>query len=85
MWHSSQNLGPDWDEYRADPELRTYHRGAAVHQRRLRTLFPPRSPKARDRFAGELTVKTGMEFGVQSHTIGRFDELFERFTGEWGR
>lgn len=75
-------IRPDWDEYRADPSCAPIIDGQPSINVDYERYFPTIA-EARDRFAGELTVKTGMEFGVQSHTIGRFDELFERFAGEW--
>lgn len=80
MW--SLRIRPDWDEYRADPSCAPIIEGRPSINVDYERYFPTIA-EARDRFAGELTVKTGMEFGVQSHTIGRFDELFERFAGEW--
>ena len=34
----------------------------------------------REKWAGRLTIKTGLEFGVQTHTIAQFNSLWER----WG-
>lgn len=36
----------------------------------------PALAEARASFAPELTVKSGLEFGVQSHTVGQFDALY---------
>lgn len=80
--HVDFEIRPDWDEYRADPSCAPIIEGQPSINVDYERYFPTIA-EARDRFAGELTVKTGMEFGVQSHTIGRFDELFERFAGEW--
>lgn len=35
---------------------------------------------ARDEFAGDLTVRVGLELGVQTHTVERYERLLER----WG-
>lgn len=80
--HVDFDVRPDWDEYRADPSCAPIVEGQPCTNVNYERYFPA-IDEARDRFAPELTVKTGMEFGVQSHTIGRFDELFERFAGEW--
>lgn len=80
--HVDFEIRPDWDEYRADPSCAPIVEGQPSINVDCERYFPTIA-EARDRFAGELTVKTGMEFGVQSHTIGRFNELFERFAGEW--
>ena len=37
---------------------------------------------AREKFASDLAVKSGLEFGVQSHTIPQFNALFERWGSE---
>lgn len=34
----------------------------------------------RDEWAGRISIKRGLEFGVQTHTIGQFDALWDR----WG-
>lgn len=80
--HVDFEIRPDWDEYRADPSCAPIVEGQPSINVDCERYFPTIA-EARDRFAGELTVKTGMEFGVQSHTIGLFNELFERFAGEW--
>lgn len=36
-----------------------------------------------ERRASGLAVKTGMEFGIQSHTVERFRTLFERYADKW--
>lgn len=33
----------------------------------------------RERYAGQITLRTGMEFGVQTHTIPRYRALFQRY------
>ncbi len=80
--HVDFEIRPDWDEYRADPSCAPISEGQPSINVDSERYFPTIA-EARDRFADELAVKTGIEFGVQSHTIGRFDELFERFAGEW--
>lgn len=35
--------------------------------------------RVRQLYAGQITVKTGMEFGVQTHTIPQFKALFQRY------
>lgn len=80
--HVDFEIRPDWDEYRADPSCAPIIQGQPSINVDYERYFPA-IDEVRDRFAGDLVVKTGMEFGVQEHTIGRFDELFERFAGEW--
>lgn len=31
------------------------------------------------KYAGKIRIKTGMEFGVQAHTIPQFEDLFTRY------
>ncbi len=40
----------------------------------------PAVETARDEFAGDLTVRVGLELGVQTHTVERYERLLER----WG-
>lgn len=42
----------------------------------------PALAAARERFAGDLTVRSGLELGVQSHTIPRFNALFSTWEQE---
>lgn len=34
---------------------------------------------ARDKFRGKITIKSGLEFGVQRHTTGQYEKLFARY------
>ncbi|MBQ9459871.1 MAG: histidinol-phosphatase HisJ family protein [Oscillospiraceae bacterium] len=34
------------------------------------------------RYAGKITIKQGLELGVQRHTVAQYDELFEKYRGE---
>ncbi len=80
--HVDFGVRPDWDEYRADPSCAPIIHGQPSTNVDYDRYFPA-IDEVRDRFAPELTVKTGMEFGVQTHTIERFQELFGRFSGKW--
>ena len=42
----------------------------------------PALAAARERFAGDLTVRSGLELGVQSHTVPRFNALFSTWEQE---
>lgn len=35
--------------------------------------------RVREKYNGKISIKTGMEFGIQTHTIPRFQELFARY------
>ena len=80
--HVDYGVRPDWDEYRRDPSCAKMFEGKPSINVDYERYFPAIA-EARERFAPELTVKTGMEFGVQSHTIDRFRVLFDRHAAEW--
>lgn len=80
--HVDYGVRPDWDEYRRDPSCAKMFEGKPSINVDYERYFPAIAG-ARERFAPELTVKTGMEFGVQSHTIDRFRALFDRHAAEW--
>lgn len=80
--HVDYGVRPDWDEYRRDPSCAKMFEGKPSINVDYERYFPAIA-EARERFAPELTVKTGMEFGVQSHTIDRFRTLFDRHAAEW--
>lgn len=80
--HVDYGVRPDWDEYRRDPSCAKMFEGKPSINVDYERYFPAIA-EARERFAPELTVKTGMEFGVQSHTIDRFRALFDRHAAEW--
>lgn len=35
--------------------------------------------RVKELFRGQLVLKTGLEFGVQTHTIAQFQQLFNRY------
>ena len=80
--HVDYDVRPDWDEYRRDPSCAKIFEGKPSinvdHER-----YFPAIEAARERFAPTLAVKTGMEFGVQSHTAERFHALFEQHADAW--
>lgn len=80
--HVDYGVRPDWDEYRRDPSCAKMFEGKPSINVDYERYFPAIA-EARERFAPELTVKTGMEFGAQSHAIDRFRALFDRHAAEW--
>ncbi|MBQ6971096.1 MAG: histidinol-phosphatase HisJ family protein [Synergistaceae bacterium] len=38
--------------------------------------------RMREKFAGRIAIRAGLEFGVQSHTTGKFHALYERYREE---
>lgn len=80
--HIDYGVKPDWDEYLRDPSLVRIIDEQPVVNVNYERYFPAIN-EARERFAPELTVKTGMEFGVQSHTTEQFQQLFDRYADQW--
>lgn len=80
--HVDYDVRPDWDEYRWDPSCAKIFEGKPSINVDYERYFPA-IEAARERFAPMLAVKTGMEFGVQSHTAERFHALFEQHADAW--
>lgn len=80
--HVDYGVRPDWDEYRRDPSCARIFEGKPSINVDYERYFPA-IEEARERFAPELAVKTGMEFGVQSHTANTFHALFEQHADAW--
>lgn len=80
--HVDYDVRPDWDEYRRDPSCAKIFEGKPSINVDYERYFPA-IEAARERFAPTLAVKTGMEFGVQSHTAERFHALFEQHADAW--
>ncbi|WP_331666689.1 hypothetical protein [Lacrimispora sp.] len=38
--------------------------------------------KMKEKYKGKLTIKAGIEFGVQSHTIPLFQKNFKKYSGQ---
>ena len=80
--HVDYDIRPDWDEYRRDPSCAKIFEGKPSINVDYERYFPA-IEAAQERFAPTLAVKTGMEFGVQSHTAERFHALFEQHADAW--
>lgn len=78
--HVDYGVKPDVDEYREDPSLARLEDGHPVLNVDY-DRYVPAIMQARERFAGRLEVRCGMEFGVQTHTEDRFRALFDRLEG----
>lgn len=79
--HVDYGVKPDVDEYRAGALSRMEDGKPALNVDYER--YFPAIGRVREAFAGRLAVKTGMEFGVQTHTEQRFCDLFDRYAGRW--
>lgn len=80
--HVDYGVKPDVEEYRCDPSSARIEDGMPVINVDYEHYFPALYA-ARDAFAGQLSVKTGMEFGAQTHTIPQYQTLFERYASRW--
>ena len=80
--HVDYGVKPDAEEYRAGSGTARFEDGIPVLNVDYERYFPA-IDRARKQFAGRLAVKTGMEFGVQTHTEPQFNALFERYVGRW--
>ena len=80
--HVDYGVKPDVEEYRAGSGTARFEDGIPVLNVDYERYFPA-IDRAREQFAGRLAVKTGMEFGVQTHTEPQFNALFERYVGRW--
>lgn len=80
--HVDYGVKPDVDNVPSDLAGVRIVDGIPVMNVDYKRYFP-HIEQVRAQFAPELTVRTGMEFGVQSHTIDQFNTLFERFADAW--
>ena len=72
--HVDYGIKPDWD----DALSAKVFDGQRVLNVDYDAYFPYIA-NLREKWAGRLTVKTGLEFGVQTHTIPQFNALWERW------
>ena len=72
--HVDYGIKPDWD----NPLSAKLIEGARVLNVDYDAYFPY-IERLRDEWAGRLTVKCGLEFGVQTHTIPQFNALWEKW------
>lgn len=77
--HVDYGIKPDVDEYRRNPSLAVVIDGQPMLNVDY-DRYIPAIMRARERYAGRLEVRCGMEFGVQSHTRARYDALFDRLS-----
>ncbi len=76
--HVDYGVKPDVEEYRAHPEGVRVVDGKAVINVDYPAYFA-KIDKMREQFAGKLTVRAGLELGVQSHTVAQNHALFEAY------
>ncbi|MDY2777248.1 MAG: histidinol-phosphatase HisJ family protein [Collinsella sp.] len=76
--HVDYGVQPDVSEYEIDPSYAPLEDGKPLLNVDYERYFPT-IELLRSQFADRLSVRTGLEFGVQTHTVGRFNELFDRY------
>ena len=72
--HVDYGIKPDWDD--------ALSAKVVFGQRALNVDYDAYLPciaDLREKWAGRLTVKCGLELGVQTHTIPQYDALWERY------
>ena len=74
--HVDYGIKPDWDQALTAKVFD----GQRVLNVDYDAYFPC-IEELREKWAGRLIIKTGLEFGVQTHTIAQFNSLWER----WGQ
>ncbi len=80
--HVDYGVKPDFDNIPSDMKGVRIENGIPVTNVDYKHYFP-RIEQMREQFAPNLVVRTGMEFGAQSHTLEQFNALFERYASVW--
>ena len=79
--HVDYGIKRDWD----DPEGVLYRRGGPGEPALMALAnvdyarYVSEADRLRKRYRGHITIRTGMEFGMQRHTIPRYEDLFARY------
>lgn len=75
--HVDYGIKPDWEDALSAKVME----GQRVVNVDYDAYFPCIA-ELRERYAGRLAIKSGLEFGVQTHTIPQFDALWDRWGSE---
>ncbi len=76
--HVDYGIKPDWE----DALTAKVMEGQRVVNVDYDAYFPCIAD-LRERWADRITIKTGLEFGVQTHTIPQFNALWDKYTDEF--
>ena len=76
--HVDYGIKPDWE----DALTAKIIDGSRVINVDYETYFP-HLDEIREKFQDRLTIKSGLEFGVQTHTIEQYNALFEKYADEF--
>lgn len=78
--HVDYGIKRDWD----DPRGVLYDEKRSVGEQAIANVDYPKYVHdfvtLKEKYKDEITLKMGMEFGVQRHTIGQFQALFHRYS-----
>ncbi len=72
--HVDYGVKKDWDE----PGEMPSHDGYLFNNVDYPAYFAE-IEEMRQRYAGKITIRAGLEFGIQAHTVDRFQNLFDRY------
>lgn len=75
--HVDYGVYPDWDGPAPTKEVNGRPCRNADYPRYIAKLH-----EMRERFGDQITLRCGLEFGVQRHTIAQYNALFERYASE---
>jgi histidinol-phosphatase (PHP family) len=75
--HVDYGVMTDWD----DPRPPRIREGIPYRNVDYPRYFAALS-EMKQRFAGRVTLRQGLELGVQSHTVAQYDALFEKYRAE---
>lgn len=71
--HVDYGIKRDWDEGNI-----TYREGKPLANANYPEYFKE-IDRRRQEYAGKITLKAGLEFGIQTHTIRRYESLYEQY------
>ena len=72
--HVDYGVKEDWDSGR-----KIEYRGSEPYANVDYPRYMESIDRMRERYGGEITVRAGLEFGIQTHTIPRYEALFQRY------
>ena len=72
--HVDYGVKEDWDSGR-----KIEYRGSEPYANVDYPRYMESIDRMRERYGGEITVRAGLEFGIQMHTIPRYEALFQSY------
>ena len=80
--HVDYGLKRDWDDPRGVIWDDVTENGETLHKALANVNYPDYFDKLdlmRETYGDKITIKSGLEFGIQSHTAGEFQKLYDRY------